>query len=459
MSTHVRSYLVAGAAAATATAIALTPVQAAPADIAVPAHPTSTQPQLTQAMVDLLAAASRMTAAVAPNLSGQTGSAPAFGAAPAAAATGNVTAAPTAIAIAPNLANTIDQVYVTVEPWVQWGFEVGAYALGWVPWVGGWAGGLLMDAYTFGESLVASGVFNFTDWLRGDGGIIQNLADFGADAVLAVAWLGIDVVGTFIPLPPIPLPPRPPLQGPFLASTLAAPTAALEGAVQNPLTHLTDAITKARDDFATAVKSLTEGTGLATLADRLKEQTAATEKTPVTEVAGSPVDQAIEGAVHNIENASENLATGLNETVKDVAGNVGQQFKQVTDEIGVVPRSVRQSLRNTVADTTVTGADAEEAVKTGADAEEAVKTGTDQVSADKPATRSVRQGVRAAVDKATTDAPKAGGDARDVVKTAVKNLAPKPKAKTDKTASPKDAKPKQSNDSGDSGKSKKDSKK
>lgn len=452
MSTSVRTYLVAGAAAATATAIALTPVQAAPADIAVPAHPTSTQPQLTQAMVDLLAAASRMTAAVAPNLSGQTGSAPAFGAAPAAAATGNVTAAPTAIAIAPNLANTIDQAYVTVEPWVQWGFEVGAYALGWIPWVGGWAGGLLMDAYTFGESLVASGVFNFTDWLRGDGGIIQNLADFGADAVLAVAWLGIDVVGTFIPLPPIPLPPRPPLQGPFLASTLAAPTAALEGAAQNPLTHLTDAITKARDDFATAVKSLTEGTGLATLADRLKEQAAATEKTPVTEVAGSSVEKAVEGTIDNIENASENLATGLNETVKDVAGNVGQQFKQVTDEIGVVPRSVRQSLRNTVADTAVTDADTEDAVKTD----------TDQVSAGKPTARSVRQGVRAAVDKATTDATKAGDDARGAAKTAVKNLAPKPKTKadkTDKTAAPKDAKPKdakQSKNSGDTGNAKKD---
>ncbi len=68
MSTSVRSYLVAGAAAATATAIAFAPVQAAPADIAVPAQPTSTEPRLTQAMVDLLAAASRMTAAVAPKL-------------------------------------------------------------------------------------------------------------------------------------------------------------------------------------------------------------------------------------------------------------------------------------------------------------------------------------------------------------------------------------------------------
>lgn len=55
----------AGAVAATATAVALAPVQATPADIAVPAHATpSTQPRLSEAMIDLLAAAGRMTAAL-----------------------------------------------------------------------------------------------------------------------------------------------------------------------------------------------------------------------------------------------------------------------------------------------------------------------------------------------------------------------------------------------------------
>lgn len=437
MPTTVRSYLVAGAAAATATAIALAPVQAAPADIAVPAHPTSsTQPQLTQAMIDLLAAASRMTASVAPNLAGQAGAAPALGSAPSAAATGNVTAAPTAIAIAPNLANTIDQVYGAVEPWVQWGFEVGAAALGWIPWVGGWAGGLLMDAYNFGQSLVASGVYNFTDWLRGDGGIIQNLADFGTDAVLAVAWLGIDIVGTFIPLPPIPLPPRPPLQGPYLASTLAAPTMALESA--GPLSSLTDALSKARNDFATAVKSLTEGTGLATLADRIKEQATVNEKTPIVE---GTVEKAVEGTVETIKETSDGLTNGLNETVTGVVSTVDQQTKQSTDEISVVPRSVRQSLQDAVPATTV--ADAQDTAET-------VKT---------PA-RSVRQGAREAVGKTATDAKAVADNARDAVKTAVKNLTPKPKVKKDKSVSSPEAKqPKGSDGAHDKGASKKDNKK
>ncbi|MDF3338457.1 hypothetical protein P3H80_13555 [Mycolicibacterium septicum] len=439
MSTSVRSYLVAGAAAATATAIALAPVQAAPADIAVPAHPTSTQPQLTQAMVDLLAAASRMTAAVAPKLPSQSGNAAAPGVAPSGAVTTGATAAPTAIAIAPNLANTIDQIYVDVEPWVQWGFEVGASALGWIPWVGGWAGGLLMDAYNFGQSLVASGVFNFTDWLRGDGGIIQNLADFGVDAVLAVAWLGIDVVGTFIPLPPIPLPPRPPLQGPFLASTLAAPTAALEGAVQHPLTSLTDAITKARADFATAVKSLTEGTGLATLTDRLKEQAAAGAETPVTDLVGSTVEKAekaLEGTIETTKEASENLAGGLDKTVKAVSNDAEPQ--EITtaqkDDISVVPKSVRQSLRNAQDTTAVDTTEA----------------------ADKAPGRTVasgKQGIRSAVDKSAAGVKKAADDTREAVKNAVKNVAPKPKVKKEKTVSSKDSQ--QSKDSSKSDNDKK----
>ncbi|WP_131811005.1 hypothetical protein [Mycolicibacterium fortuitum] len=447
MPTTVRSYLVAGAAAATATAIALAPVQAAPADIAVPAHPTSsTQPQLTQAMIDLLAAASRMTASVAPNLAGQAGAAPALGSAPSAAATGNVTAAPTAIAIAPNLANTIDQVYGAVEPWVQWGFEVGAAALGWIPWVGGWAGGLLMDAYNFGQSLVASGVYNFTDWLRGDGGIIQNLADFGTDAVLAVAWLGIDIVGTFIPLPPIPLPPRPPLQGPYLASTLAAPTMALESA--GPLSSLTDALSKARNDFATAVKSLTEGTGLATLADRIKEQATVNEKTPIVE---GTVEKAVEGTVETIKETSDGLTNSLDETVTGVVSTVDQQTKQSTDEISVVPRSVRQSLQDAVPARTVADAqDTAETVKTAAGEAETVKT---------PA-RSVRQGAREAVGKTATDAKAVADNARDAVKTAVKNLTPKPKVKKDKSVSSPEAKqPKGSDGAHDKGASKKDNKK
>lgn len=122
-----------------------------------------------------------------------------------------------AIPIAPNLADGIDNLYLAVEPWVQYGFEVATAAIAWIPYVG-FLSGLIMDAYFFGESLVASAVFNFTDFLRGDGGIIENLVDFGVDVGLAFVWLGLDALSTFVPLPPCNCyPPRPPVQGPFLA--------------------------------------------------------------------------------------------------------------------------------------------------------------------------------------------------------------------------------------------------
>jgi hypothetical protein len=122
-----------------------------------------------------------------------------------------------AIPIAPGLADSIDNFYLSVEPWVQYGFEVATAALAWVPYVG-FLSGLIMDGYFFGESIVASAVFNFTDFLRGDGGIIENLVDFGVDVGLAFVWLGLDTLNTFVPLPPCNCyPPRPPVQGPFLA--------------------------------------------------------------------------------------------------------------------------------------------------------------------------------------------------------------------------------------------------
>ncbi|MCT7656996.1 hypothetical protein [Mycobacterium deserti] len=130
------------------------------------------------------------------------------------------------LAIAPNLANAIDNAYLAVEPWVQYGFELATAAVAWIPYVG-WFSGQIMVLYDFGESIVASGVFNFTDVLRGDGGIIANLVDFGIDVGLAFVWLGLDELAQFVPLPPFCCyPPRPPVQGPFLAAeTVGAPLA------------------------------------------------------------------------------------------------------------------------------------------------------------------------------------------------------------------------------------------
>jgi hypothetical protein len=186
--------------------------------------------------------------------------------------------APIQFAIAPNLANTIDSVYIAVEPWVQYGFEVATAVVRWIPWVG-WFAGQIMVFYHFFESMVASGVFNFTDWLRGQGGVVENLVDFGVDVGLAFVWLGLDELAQFVPLPPFCCyPPRPPVQGPFLAlETLLGPTETAE------LTMAAAAEPSTTD----VVKPETPGnvltaTGKETAPGQLAKQPTATEQTEAT---------------------------------------------------------------------------------------------------------------------------------------------------------------------------------
>ncbi len=104
-----------------------------------------------------------------------------------------------------------------------------------------------MVFYTFGEGIVASGVFNFTDWLRGNGGVVENLVDFGIDVGLAFVWLGIDEWNYFLPpMPPIFAPPqRPPVQGPgpnLALEMLFSPSETPDVGVANAASDLVDAI-------------------------------------------------------------------------------------------------------------------------------------------------------------------------------------------------------------------------
>ncbi|MBP1820189.1 hypothetical protein [Mycobacterium sp. OAE908] len=120
-------------------------------------------------------------------------------------------------AIAPSppltaLADFIDAAYVLIEPWVHYAVNVAAYVAAWIiPYVGWIVINQVDVVYNFVESLINSGVFNTTDWLRGDGSALKNIADWIVDAGLALVWLGIDEIDSWIPLPPLPIyPPRPP---------------------------------------------------------------------------------------------------------------------------------------------------------------------------------------------------------------------------------------------------------
>jgi hypothetical protein len=219
-----------------------------------------------------------------------------------------------AVPIAPQLADDIDNLYLEIEPWVQYGFEVATAAIAWVPYVG-FLSGLIMDGYFFGESIVASAVFNFTDFLRGDGGIIENLADFGVDVGLAFVWLGLDTLSTFVPLPPCDCyPPRPPVQGPFLAldtlTTLMKPAA--KAAVQGIETEVDP----------------TEGKKVDGLDGAADHQAKVPTKKPVRELVGELVDrftgEPAEGGEEQVDEGGAAEGTNADLAADDLTNQSGR---------------------------------------------------------------------------------------------------------------------------------------
>lgn len=508
MPATVRSYLVAGAAAATATAIALTPVQAAPADIAVPAHPTSTQPQLTQAMVDLLAAASRMTAAVAPKVAAESG-APALGVAPAAATTDGV-------GVQNAASDGLIWAYQGIQSWVDWGVN---YASDLAYWVGGWG-------VPFAGLIGAQIDIFYYDLIRpiADGYFYNWLVPVVNDPLnLGVWWNGfVDTVGAAINagvdfgvqefnyffgwiLPPLP---GPPPGWPFntlaatqgLSAGLAAPGALFPGlrglvgdVVLPPADFVTDAavntingaygvvnnaanfvvdgadnvldslrlnfLSRQLDINYNLVSALSaQGVGLTTdliqVPDRYLNDVLG-DGQGLLEAFGTEARFVGNSITSHGTNALNAVGNYVDDQINYFTpGSTATETK--TDEVTDVPTSVRASLQAPVDEKSTTP----KLTSPVAVANRNIQTRTVDKATDVQSRVQTR--VQGAVDKATTDATKAGDDARDAVKTAVKNLAPKPKTKvdkTDKTASPKDAKPKdakQSKNSGDTGKAKKD---
>ncbi|MGV0806147.1 hypothetical protein [Mycolicibacterium setense] len=495
MSTSVRSYLVAGAAAATATAIALAPVQAAPADIAVPAQPTSTQPQLTQAMVDLLAAASRMTAAVAPRIASQTGDAPAPGVAPAAAVTGDV-------AVQNAASDWLTWAYDGIQSWVDWGVNY-AQQIAW--YLGNWGvpfAGLIGDQIgIFYYDLIrpiADGIFeslivpvvnnplNLGVWVNGAvdaiGRGINAAVNFGvAEFNYFFGWI----------IPPLP---GPPPNWPFstvatqslsagLAGTLAAPTLrnAVGDVVLPPADFVTDAAVSGIEGAAGLVNGATnfvvdgaedafdalnlhfisrqiqinqdlinalsaQGVGLTTdliqvpdryLNDVLKDGQGLLEAlgTEARFVGNSFADHG--------SNAVNAVGDYVNDQINYFTpGRAAVTTKEVTD----VPTSVRATLQAPV-----------DSVKDEAPAP--TSTVTNRV-AKPPAVAKAKTDVSEQVQTRVKDtvgaAKKTADETREAVRAAVKNATPKPKVKKEKAVSAKDSQQsnsQQSKDSGDAGKS------
>ena len=226
MTVSARSYLVAGLVAATVGTAAVVQVN--------PAGPTAVD------ALSLRSSGFDLTAAVAPLIQPFTAAALglADGAARPAAAAGAV-ADPSVVAAATGSAGeAIINIFNAVEPFVQYGFELTAWAAGYLPWPIGWLGQQINIAYNTGEPIVQALVYSFAYLIDGQFDLIGPTLAFGFNLAVTNFVQGeINWVLSFLPpLPPLPPPPpfptaavasRAAVSGPAAASIAApAPTRA-----------------------------------------------------------------------------------------------------------------------------------------------------------------------------------------------------------------------------------------
>ena len=202
MTVSVRSFLAAGLAAATLGAVVLVPVSTPRTDAL-----TLSTDAFTRSSIEL--SSIELSAAVAPLLAPFTSATAAVNPGPVAAATGSAGEA---------IINTFN----AVEPFVQYGFELAAWATGYLPWPIGWLGQQINIAYNTGEPIVQALVYSFAYLIDGQFDLIGPTLSYGLNLAVTnfvdgeIAW----VLSFLPPLPP--LPPPPPFPTAAVASRVAA---------------------------------------------------------------------------------------------------------------------------------------------------------------------------------------------------------------------------------------------
>jgi hypothetical protein len=123
---------------------------------------------------------------------------------------GKIQAAANAAGILPvQIGDAIEAFYLTVEPYVAYGFNLAAYVAGWVPYAGLLAPQINFFYYLF-EPIVQAGLFNTIDWLEGSISFAQGLTNFWSATTASVnQFITTEINWVFSFLPP--LPPLPPI--------------------------------------------------------------------------------------------------------------------------------------------------------------------------------------------------------------------------------------------------------
>ena len=151
----------------------------------------------------------------------------------------------------------IINIFNTVEPFVQYGFELTAWAAGYLPWPIGWLGQQINIAYNTGEPIVQALVYSFAYLLDGQFDLIQPTLAFGFNLAVTNFVQGeINWVLSFLPpLPPLPPPP------PFPTATIASRTAASGAAATSMATPARTEVTATESTETTETTESTESTG------------------------------------------------------------------------------------------------------------------------------------------------------------------------------------------------------
>ena len=107
-----------------------------------------------------------------------------------------------------SIGDAIKAGYLLAEPYVQYGFDLAAYAASYLPYVG-WVAPQIYFFYDLFEPMVQAGLFNTIDWLQGSISFAQGLTNFWDATTASInQFINTEVYWALSFLPP--LPPLPP---------------------------------------------------------------------------------------------------------------------------------------------------------------------------------------------------------------------------------------------------------
>jgi hypothetical protein len=270
MTVSVRSFLAAGLVAATLSAVVVVGVSTPRTDAL-----TLSSDAVTWSSIELSSIES--SAAIAPLF------------APFASATAAVNAGPVAAATG-SAGEAIINTFNAVEPFVQYGFELAAWAAGYLPWPIGWLGQQINIAYNTGEPIVQALVYSFAYLIDGQFDLIGLTLSYGLNLAVTnfvegeIAWL----LSFLPPLPP--LPPPPPFPTAAVASRVAVAAVAARAGSEPVAAGADTPVTEAPVDPAPTTVD-TAPTETPAVAEPVAETPAVTE--PVAETPAPRATRAV----------------------------------------------------------------------------------------------------------------------------------------------------------------------